>query len=88
MGIPVLVPRTNTGGAGGAAMVAGIGLGLFKNIDEALGNMIKINTRFDPDKDNHQLYNELYLIFRRIYHNLQEDFDRIAAVRERIGNKV
>lgn len=88
LGLPVLVPRTNTGGAGGAAMVAGIGLGLFKNIDEALGNMIQINTRFEPDKNNHRLYNELYRIFRDIYHNLREDFDRIAAVRERIGNKV
>lgn len=88
LGLPVLVPRTNTGGAGGAAMVAGMGLGLFKNIDEAFRNMIQINTRFEPDKNDHRLYNELYRIFRSIYHNLREDFDRIATVREKISNKI
>ncbi len=84
LGLPVLVPKASTGGAGGAALLAGMGIGLFKDINKTLREIIQIDNRYEPDENNRHLYNELYQIFQSIYNNLREDFDRIADVRERI----
>ncbi len=85
LGLPVLTSQTCIGGAGGAALLAGIGIGLYKDIKKTLRDIIKINSRYEPNERNQHLYDELYQLFRSIYSNLRDDFDCAAVVRTRIN---
>ncbi|MBC8112446.1 MAG: carbohydrate kinase [Verrucomicrobia bacterium] len=49
----------NTDGAAGAARAAGIGIGLYKNFQEAFGNL-KVEKIIEPDKNLTQVYQDAY----------------------------
>jgi xylulokinase len=80
LGIPILLPETSVGAAFGDAMLAGIGLDIYKDIEEALRTMVKIRARYEPDSLNHHLYRKLYSVFRNIYEHLRDDFDVTAGI--------
>jgi len=80
LGIPVLLPRTSVGAPFGNAILAGMGLGIYQDIRIALEEMVTIHNRYEPNPDNEELYQQLYQIFRNLYHHLKEDFDDLAAV--------
>ena len=80
LGIPILLPETSVGAAFGDAMLAGIGLGIYTDIGESLGTMVKIRARYEPDPQNHRLYRELYRVFRSIYEHIKDDFDEMAGI--------
>jgi xylulokinase len=50
LGIPVEVPRPAEPGTLGAALLAGVGLGVYSSLTEAAGR-VPIGRRFDPDPD-------------------------------------
>lgn len=61
----------------GSALLAGVGIGLIKNIKEAI-KMVKPFKEYLPNLENKELYDDLYNIFKRIYSNLLETFDSLA----------
>jgi len=79
LGIPVLIPEASIGAPFGDAVIVGAGLGIYEDVDDALKKMVTIKESFQPDMENHKLYQELYAIYRSIYLNLREDFDKLAA---------
>lgn len=70
-GLPV---RTLTGaaegGAYGAAVVAGVGAGIWKDIVEA-AQCLKTETQTEPVKENVQVYKELFGIYKGLYEDLK-----------------
>jgi xylulokinase len=80
LGLPILLPQVSVGAAFGSAVLVGMGLGLYPDVRRTLHEMVQLGARYEPDPDNHALYQELYHVFRSIYESLREDFDRAAAI--------
>jgi xylulokinase len=68
-------PVITEAGALGAAIIAGVGAGLFDSYDTAVGEMVQFDRTFEPDPRKHEAYQERYEQYRRIW-PLTADFLR------------
>jgi len=68
------------GPAYGVALLAGVGTGVWKSVPEACDATIKTRRKTSPDKKTVARYDALYPEYGRLYHNLRDDFKRIAAL--------
>lgn len=68
------------GPAAGAAIMAAVGAGRFKNVEEACDAVLKVTDVTHPDPANVQLYNEYYAMYRDLYKALRPLFPRQAAL--------
>ena len=66
------------GGAYGAIMVAGVGAGVWKNLEEA-ASIVKMETETLPIRENQKLYQDSFEIYSRIYPALKNVYDFSAA---------
>jgi xylulokinase len=80
LGLPVLVPRTSVGSPFGAAILAGMGAGVYPDVRKSLSEMIKLEKRFEPNPANHERYSRSYQVYRDIYEHLKGDFDHLASI--------
>ena len=80
LGLPVLVPRTSVGSPFGAAILAGMGAGVYPDVRKSLSEMIKLEKRFEPNPANHERYTRSYQVYRDIYEHLKGDFDHLASI--------
>ena len=67
LGIPVKVPRVKESTALGAAMLAGVGAGLYPDIPSAARQVVGFETTIQPNPSTHSLYLELYESWLRVY---------------------
>ena len=73
LGVPVETPELYEATPLGAAMLAGIGAGLYKDEEEAVKAVYKSGATYEPDKKNHELYSDYYKnIFLKIQGSLAE----------------
>ncbi len=56
----------------GAAIMGGAGVGMFKDIREGVNKMVKIDQRYNPNKENAKVYQEMYKIYCSIYEALEQ----------------
>ena len=70
----------------GAAILGGAGAGVFGSIEEAVANLVRTGLSIEPDPGRHELYNELYGIFRDAFDALREKgiYARLAKIQDRI----
>ena len=80
LGVPVLLPKASVGAPFGDAVLVGMGLGLYPDVSQSLRQMVKLQTRYEPDADIHARYSQIYPIFRIIYEQLRDVFDRAAEI--------
>ena len=66
------------GGAYGAIMVAGVGAGVWKNLQEAC-NIVKVETETLPIKANQAAYMDSFEIYSKIYPALKQVYDLSAS---------
>ena len=69
------------GGAYGAALVAGAGIGLWPTVEEAVKSL-KIETRTKPVPENVAIYNRLLPIYQGLYDALKNSFDQCSHIYE------
>ena len=76
----VSVVRVNhtQGAALGAAMLAGVGSGIFKNIEQACGQIINETDIVDPVQANRLVYEDSYAFYRGLYPALKPFSDAIT----------
>lgn len=55
----------------GAAMLATTGVGIYKDIHEAIENMVHVDNRWDPIPENVKIYEEVFGYFRDTYQALK-----------------
>jgi len=67
LGIPVKVPKVKEATALGAAITAGIGVGIYQNISEAAKTLVQWDAEYAPNLENHKIYSEIYINWRKIY---------------------
>ncbi len=61
------VPSSDTATALGAALLSGVGVGVYSDFEEAVGETIRIGRQYFPDRENMQIYEEGYRIYRNLY---------------------
>ena len=68
------------GGAYGAGLVGGVGIGLWKDLAEACGNLQK-GTVDEPNVANKAVYDEMFGIYDDMYTTLKPIYDRLANIK-------
>ena len=83
-GIPVKRTVTHEATGIGSAMAAFVGLGVFRNYQEAQEAMVHLKDTFEPDMGQHQIYYELYQdVFQNIYGKLAPLYAKLHDIYHR-----
>jgi autoinducer 2 (AI-2) kinase len=67
LGLPVRVPVVKESTALGAALYAGIGSGLYRDLAEVAGKLVRIERTFEPVAEAHRTYDDRYAAWRALY---------------------
>ncbi|HEX7471996.1 MAG TPA: autoinducer-2 kinase, partial [Candidatus Limnocylindrales bacterium] len=67
LGLPVRVPVVKESTALGAALYAGIGAGLYRDLGEVVGELVRVERTFEPGASARATYDERYGAWRDIY---------------------
>ena len=75
----VITTNATQGAAFGAAMLAGIGTGVFKDATEAAEATIVVTGSTDPNQQSHEAYARAFDLYRSLYPRLKDSFQEMAA---------
>ncbi|NHJ31920.1 MAG: xylulokinase [Asgard group archaeon] len=70
-GLPVIKGQVEEATALGAAILAGVGVGIYKNIDRAAEEMVNVEERKIPNSKNIKLYSKFYEVYNELYSTLK-----------------
>jgi xylulokinase len=79
---PVEIIAAEEGAAYGAALLAGVGAGFWRSVDDACGVSVRVSSRVEPDRLNASILNARYSQYRQLYPALRSIF---AAATSRSG---
>jgi len=82
-GEEVVTVSSEEGPALGAAILAGVGAGVYGSIAEAADRVVKITRSYKPDRKRHQTYGEYYALFRSLYPLLKGSFREMSELVDR-----
>ncbi len=77
-GQEVVTINASEGPAYGVALLAGVGTGNWKSVEEACDAAIRVTGRTMPDPKGRAVYEKFYPIYRGLYRSLKDDFRKIA----------
>jgi xylulokinase len=82
---PVETLKTPDAAVLGAAILGGVGVGLFGSVPEAVQHMVRVAHHYEPNPENTGIYDDLYGVFCQMYEGLEEKgaFRSLAAIQER-----
>ena len=75
-GKTIVVPSSDTATALGAAILAGVGTGIYKDFEEAVDLTVKVKREHVPNKENAEIYNKAYQTYLEIYENLKNTMNK------------
>lgn len=78
LGLPLRRTAMREHAALGAALLAGVGAGVYANLDEACQRTVRYGETTDPQPAVQRDYEELYAQFLELYPRLKEDFHQLA----------
>ena len=79
---PVCTINASEGPAYGVALLAGVGTGVWDNVEQACSQAISIVDRYRVNRKQSRIYQEFYPVFQSLYRSLKGDFDVIT---EKVG---
>ncbi len=79
-GISVKTVTSKDGPALGAAILAGVGAGIYKDVRDGCARVVKTKTVQEPDKANGAEYEKYYSIYKSLYPALKEQYKRLAEI--------
>jgi len=71
--------NTTEGAAFGAALLAGVGAGVWPDIDSACAETIFVQERVSPNSDTFKVYRSLHQQYQKLYPALKPTFETLAA---------
>lgn len=71
---PVKTVCQEEGPALGAAILAGVGCGIYPDVETACGRLIEEQDLVEPDEGRALVYERYHRVYKRIYRSLKEDF--------------
>ena len=75
--------NTTEGGAYGAALLAGVGLGAWSDVAAACKACIKITGRTQPSPVEADTYQKAYELYRDLYPILKASFEKMGQINSR-----
>ena len=73
-GKPIQVPTSDTATTLGAAILAGIGCGLYGSYREAVEKTVTITKSYEPNEENHERYRHSMELYLELYRDLEKTF--------------
>jgi len=80
LGRTVVHTEVEEASALGAAMLAAISLGLYRDLEDASKGMVKAVSRHEPDLEAHQRYTSMFGVYKRLYETLREFYDELQRI--------
>jgi xylulokinase len=80
MNIELVTVNTTEGAAFGAALLAGVGAGIWGSVAEACEAVIHIEQHTQPDPSRTKFYAQSYPLYQGLYQALKPTFDAIGSV--------
>ena len=80
--VEIVLTNVTEGAAFGAALLAGVGTGLYRDVAEACDTVIKLTDRVEPGP-NRAVYADYYPIYRELYPALAPYFKQDGAITEK-----
>ena len=79
LGRPFVRPKINEAGVLGAAILAGVGCGVFPSLEVGVETMVQLDRTFDPDPQKQALYSERFSKYRRLWPLMADYLRNLAA---------
>ena len=79
-GLPLSLLNMDEGPAFGVALLAGVGAGVYRSVEEACDATIRVTSVTEPRASRHAQYCELYEIYRGLYPSLREHFAAVSRL--------
>jgi xylulokinase len=81
-GKPVQTLKVGESTALGAALLGGVGAGVFSSIKEGVDQLVEITGQVEPNLANHAIYEEMYVAYVKAYEALSDSgtFDELAGI--------
>lgn len=73
-GKTIKVPTSDTATTLGAAILAGVGVGVYESFEEAVKETIVITRVQEPDMENHEKYKRSMELYLKLYEDLKDTF--------------
>ena len=80
LGKPLVHTKVEEASALGAAMLSAITLGIYKDLEEASRNMVKVESRHEPDLKKHQKYTALFGMYKELYNALKGLYEDLSTI--------
>jgi L-xylulokinase len=80
--LPMEVPDGIEIGARGAAMSAGIGIGVYKDHADAVATAVKVKRRQEPNPDATPFYLDRYTEYKNLLECMQKPWDRLSRLKQ------
>jgi len=69
---PFVRPKTSEAGVLGAAILAGVGSGVFPSLEAGVSSMVELDKTFFPDEAAARRYDESFALYRRLWPLMQD----------------
>lgn len=79
-GCEVKTIKAEEGPALGVAILAGVGAGMFPDVQTACKEFIEQDTWCQPDASSHTYYEKGHQLYKKLYVQLKDCFDDLAAL--------
>lgn len=71
-GKKIVVPSSDTATTLGAVILAGVGVGMYKDFEEAVNKTVVMKRSHEPDPEKWAAYDKNYKVYLKLYENLKE----------------
>jgi xylulokinase len=79
-GQPAVTINAEQGPAFGVALLAAVGAGEFKNVEDACKATISVVSKTNVQKPNKAVYDKMFPLYRKLYQSLKADFKHISEL--------
>lgn len=79
-GKPINVPSSDTATTLGAAILAGVGTGVYRSFAEAAGRTVSVKRVHEPDMVAHRKYLQFYEVYLEIYEKLKDTMEKSGRI--------
>ncbi len=71
-GKPIEVPASDTATTLGAALLAGVGVGIYRDFEDAVAQAVKVRRKHKPNDEHKYIYDNGYKTYLELYFSLKE----------------
>ena len=80
LGEEINLLNVEEGPALGAALIAGVGVGVYSSFAEAVNGIVKVKKTIVPRVQNTEKYIQYYKLYQKLYYSLKKDFKELKEI--------